>query len=155
MNEDLIFYYKQRAKEYENIYLKPERQDDLKTATTILQETFIKKDIFEIGCGTGYWTEKIGKTASSILATDINETVVEIARKKDYKNAAVTFGIADFYSYEETKKYEGLFGGFIWSHIPVQHLYKFLFKISKFVLPGGTVVFMDYNYEEGSNRPIT
>jgi hypothetical protein len=34
MNTDLISYYRDRAKEYENIYLKPERQDDLATAAT-------------------------------------------------------------------------------------------------------------------------
>jgi hypothetical protein len=27
MNEDLILYYKERAKEYEQIYAKPDRQD--------------------------------------------------------------------------------------------------------------------------------
>jgi len=29
MNQDLILYYKERAKEYEKIYAKPERERDL------------------------------------------------------------------------------------------------------------------------------
>ncbi|MEO8769467.1 MAG: class I SAM-dependent methyltransferase [Ferruginibacter sp.] len=155
MNTNLISYYSDRAKEYENIYLKPERQHDLKEAAIVLQNAFSNKNIFEISCGTGYWTEKIAKTANSIFATDINETVLEIAKHKDYENADVSFGIANFYSYQSTKKYEGLFGGFIWSHIQVQDLKKFLKKINSFVLPGGSIVFIDNNYVEGSNHPIT
>jgi hypothetical protein len=37
MNKDLVEYYKERAKEYELIYAKPERQEDLKKAAEILQ----------------------------------------------------------------------------------------------------------------------
>ena len=29
MNTDLVTYYNERAREYEKIYLKPDRQDDL------------------------------------------------------------------------------------------------------------------------------
>ena len=155
MNTDLISYYRDRAKEYEKIYLKPERQHDLKEAAIILQNFFSNKEIFEISCGTGYWTEKIAKKANSIFATDINETVLEIAKHKDYGNTDVSFGIADFYNYQSTKKYQGLFGGFIWSHIQKQDLKKFLIKINSFVLPGGSIVFIDNNYVEGSNYPIT
>ena len=155
MNTDLIAYYHNRAKEYENIYLKPERQEDLQTATTVLQEYFTRKNIFEICCGTGYWTEKIAKTAASIFATDINEAVLEIAKHKNYIHQNVTLGIADFYSYQQTKQYEGLFGGFIWSHIPLQDLPLFVRKANSFVLPGCTVAFIDNNYVEGSNHPIT
>ena len=56
MNTDLIKYYKKRAKEYENIYLKPERQNDILKAAIILQDIFTDKNIFEIACGTSYWT---------------------------------------------------------------------------------------------------
>ena len=59
MNTDLIKYYKKRGKEYENIYLKPERQNDILKASIILQDIFTDKNIFEIVCGKGYWTEKI------------------------------------------------------------------------------------------------
>ena len=142
MNTDLVAYYRDRAKEYENIYRKPERQDDLKRGATILQDTFMDKDILEVCCGTGYWTEKIAGTASSIYATDINESVMEIARHKQYEKANVTFGIADIYSYTKTKNYEGLFGGFIWSHIQIQDLKKFLTKMNSYVLPEGTIAFM-------------
>lgn len=154
MNQDLISYYKDRAKEYEKIYLKPERQEELQKATPVLQSIFSKKEVLEIACGTGYWTERIADTATSVHATDINNSVVEIAKSKRYKNR-VTFEIADLYNFSSGKKYESLFGGFIWSHIPLQDLDRFIDNVKKQVVSGGTIVFMDNNYVEGSNHPVT
>jgi ubiquinone/menaquinone biosynthesis C-methylase UbiE len=154
MHTDMVSYYRERASEYELIYSKPERQHDLGKASAILQSVFAGKAIIEIACGTGYWTERIAKKASSILATDINDAVLEIARQKTYENNNVTFQQADFTNYQPSRKYEGLYGGFIWSHIPLQELNGFLKSLHHFLLPGGLVVFMDNNYVAGSNTAI-
>jgi 2-polyprenyl-3-methyl-5-hydroxy-6-metoxy-1,4-benzoquinol methylase len=155
MNTDLIQYYKERAKEYEQVYLKPERQDDVQSATSILQEQFLKKEVFEIACGTGFWTERIAQTATSVLATDINETVLEVARQKRYSPAQVTFERADVFNYCSERKYESLFGAFIWSHIPLQSIDRFLRILNSFTSPDGTIVLMDNNFVNGSSSPIT
>lgn len=120
-----------------------------------MQEIFAGKQVVEIACGTGYWTDKIAQTAASVFATDINEAVIEVAKKKALPSKQVSFGIADIYHFPETQKYEALFGGFIWSHILLQDLDKFLTTANKLVSPGGTVVFMDNTFVEGSNHPIT
>src|SRR3954470_5950303 len=112
MNSDLISYYRDRANEYEKIYFKPERQKDLVASTTILQDIFAGKNVLEIACGTGYWTEKISVTASSVHATDINKEVIEIARQKKYPNNNVTFEQKDLYHPDSFKKYDAVFGGF-------------------------------------------
>lgn len=155
MNTDLVSYYKNRAKEYEKIYSKPERQDDLKTAAAILQKIFADKKVLEVACGTGFWTEKIAAKATSIFATDINETVIDVAKRKNLSGKNVRYGIADIYNFPDHGKFESLFGGFIWSHILLQDLDKFLSTVNNLVIPGGTVVFIDNNLVEGSNHPIT
>lgn len=155
MNTHLVDYYRQRAKEYEQVYAKPERQHDLQQAEILLKQAFAGKTMLEICCGTGYWTERIAQTATAIHATDINDTVLDIAQQKDYGNTPVSFEMADFYSYPVTRLYDGLFGGFIWSHIQLQHLQAFLQKTGSFVRPGGTIVFMDNIYVAGSNLPVT
>lgn len=155
MNTDIVSYYKDRAKEYEKIYSKPERQEDFKIASTILQDIFANKHVLEIACGTGYWTEKIAETATSIFATDINETVIDIAKKKNFSDKQVSFELADIYNFPDYDKFESLFGGFIWSHILLQDLDKFISTVNSLVSPGGTIVFMDNNFVEGSNHPIT
>jgi ubiquinone/menaquinone biosynthesis C-methylase UbiE len=155
MNSDLITYYKNRAKEYERIYDKSERQDDLLKASKELQAIFAGKNVLEIACGTGYWTEKIAKTAGSVLATDINESVISIARQKHFSKDNVKFLVRDLYELNLDEKAGSVFGGFIWSHIPLQDIDGFLNKIIALVMEGGTVVFMDNNYVEGSNHPIS
>ena len=155
VNSDIILYYKERAKEYEKIYNKPERQSDLLLAEQILKETFKNKDVIEIACGTGYWTKKISATAKNILATDINDTVIEVAKSKDYSPAKIEFQIADIFNLENINKHESLFGGFIWSHIKLQDLSNFLDIINKLVKNSGTIVLIDNNYVDGKNLPVT
>jgi ubiquinone/menaquinone biosynthesis C-methylase UbiE len=154
MNIDLVTYYKNRAAEYESIYLKPERQADLQSVSAILQTLLTGKQVLEIACGTGYWTERIAQTTASIYATDINDSVLKIAGHKNYPGNNVRFGIADFNHWQPLDKFNGLFAGFIWSHIPLQDLRDFISKINRFVSPGSTVVLMDNNYVEGSNTSI-
>jgi len=155
MNSNIVSYYKDRATEYEKIYSKPERQSDLLFTEQILQDTFVDKEVFEIACGTGYWTEKICATAKKVLATDINDTVIEVAKSKNYSSAKVDFQIADIFNLTNINKHESLFGGFIWSHIKLQDLGNFIETANSFVKNNGTVVFMDNNYVEGSNLPVT
>jgi len=154
MNTDLLAYYGARAAEYEEIYTKAERQDDLLQAKGMLQEAFQGKEVFEIACGTGYWTEVIAKTADTVYASDANEAVLEIARTKSYGPASATFMQADIFELEQTHEYESLFGGFILSHIPLQRLDAFLDVCIGQVMEGGSVVLMDNRFVEGSNTPI-
>lgn len=154
MNIDQIQYYFERAKEYERIYQKPERQEDLKKLKIILKDLFFTKSVFEIACGTGYWTQFISETAKSIFAADINETVIEIAQSKKYESPT-TFEKAGIYNLTNAnKKFDSGFGGFIWSHIPKQELDIFLSGFISNISPGGLVVFIDNQYVDGSNTPI-
>jgi 2-polyprenyl-3-methyl-5-hydroxy-6-metoxy-1,4-benzoquinol methylase len=154
LDKNLVAYYAARAKEYEKIYDKPERQGEIGDVTTLLQNLFPGKEVLEIACGTGYWTERIAKVAASVLATDINEPVIEIAKSKTYEKGNVTFGVADMYTYK-TREFENLFGGFIWSHIKLEELDKFIDTANSLVKPGGIVVFADNNYIDGSSSSIS
>jgi demethylmenaquinone methyltransferase/2-methoxy-6-polyprenyl-1,4-benzoquinol methylase len=155
MNKNLITYYGDRANEYEDIYLKPERQKDLKKINNILLEIFSDKDVLEIACGTEYWTERISETAKSILAIDINDTVLGIAKNKRYPKNNVRFQKQDLFSFNPGAKFESLFGGFIGSHVKLQELDNFLDKLNSFVKYRGSIILLDNNYIEGSNHPIT
>lgn len=125
----------------------------MKRSAALLQEIFANKNVLEIACGTGYWTERIAKTATSVYATDINESVLELAKQKGMPGH-VSFGWADIYNLKPEQAFDGLFGGFIWSHILLQDLDDFLHRANSQVSANGTIVFMDNHYVEGSNIPI-
>jgi demethylmenaquinone methyltransferase/2-methoxy-6-polyprenyl-1,4-benzoquinol methylase len=156
MKADLVDYYAKRAKEYELIYDKPERQADLLELKKVLKAAFSNEEIIEIACGTGYWTQAIAETATSVLATDINQEVIEVAKTKKYPKNNVSFAIADSYTLADIQPtFTGGFGGFIWSHIPLEKLPQFLDTLHSKVKTGGKVVFIDNTYVEGNSTPIS
>jgi ubiquinone/menaquinone biosynthesis C-methylase UbiE len=155
MNNDLVEYYSQRANEYERIYARPERQEDLSRLRDRLGSFFLGDHVLEVACGTGYWTEIIARSAHSIFATDITEKVLAIARTKDFSGAAVEFHQADAYA---LPKFDGLFnagfGAFWWSHMPKAKIQDFLASFHSHLEPGAKVAFIDNRYIEGNSTPI-
>ena|SRR5579872_934456 len=95
VESNMVGYYAQRAQEYERIYEKPERQENLRTLRAFVERTFSGKHVLEVACGTGYWTAILSRSAASITAIDINETVLEIARTKPLDRQRVFFQHAD------------------------------------------------------------
>src|SRR5688500_11159852 len=75
-------YYRRRAAEYDAIYSKPERQADIATLGAKLASLVAGQRILEVACGTGFWTRHIAQTARQVLATDINQEVLRIARER-------------------------------------------------------------------------
>lgn len=154
MQSNLITYYKLRAAEYDKIYLKPERQEHLREASEIIRTHTAEKNVLEIACGTGYWTEQFASTANSVLATDINEEVLNIARHRNYPGHNVQFVQADFSQLTPQQNFNCLFGGFIWSHISLNELDAWLSHLVALVQPGSELIFIDNRYVEGSSTPI-
>jgi len=148
-------YYQQRAKEYEQVYEKRERQSDLTGFHIWMREEAANKNILEIACGTGYWTKTLAESARMIHASDYSEAVLEIAKTKDYGTTPVTFQQLDFWKLQKPKKlYDMVFGGFIWSHIEDERLPEFIKLLWKQVHKEGMLLFMDNRYVEGSSTPI-
>lgn len=151
MNQDIIAYYNDRASEYDKVYQIPEEQNDLIKSTKLFQNIFANKSVLEIACGTGYWTEQISKTANSILATDINQVVIDIANSRQYNNN-VTFQVIDMNNLSVDKPFDAIFGGFIWSHILLQDLDNFILKLKSLINEKGEIVFIDSKQVENTNH---
>ena len=87
----MIEYYRKRAKEYDLVYQKEERQKDLLFLSDYLKNGFRGLDVLDVGCGTGYWSEKIATTAHSIHGIDINTSVLDIAKSRNYHSIPFSF----------------------------------------------------------------
>jgi demethylmenaquinone methyltransferase/2-methoxy-6-polyprenyl-1,4-benzoquinol methylase len=112
--------------------------------------------VFELACGTGYWTEILSRSAASVVATDINDEVLEVARSKAMDERKLTFRKVDAYDLPEfPKKFNAGLAAFWWSHVPKARLSDFLQRFHRLFSPGGRVVFMDNRYVEGSSTPIS
>ena len=149
-------YYAKRAGEYERIYQKPERQNDLAILRKLCAQTFAGHNVLEIACGTGYWTQAVSQTAKAILATDINEEVLQIARAKKY-GCEVRFQKAD--AFDLTPSWQNNFTAGLaaawWSHLRKSQIKSFLQHFHQLFPPGSLMVFLDNRFVPGSNTPIS
>jgi SAM-dependent methyltransferase len=151
----MVRYYADRAKEYERIFEKPERQEDLRRLREFVEGAFARERVLEVACGTGYWTEIIARSAASVVATDINEEVLAIARCKPIETGKVDFRKEDAYALPELSRgFTGGFSGFWWSHVPKARIDGFLGGFHSRLSPGARIVFIDNAYVEGSSTPI-
>ena len=156
LNKNLIEYYARRATEYEIIYQKPERQKDIQYLAGILIAIFKERDVLEVACGTGFWTQFIAESANSILATDCNREVIKVAKYKDYKSCKVSFWESDAYSLSNaTGRFTGGFCGFWWSHLPKARIQHFIKMFHSKLQEDALVVMIDNKYVEGSSTPLS
>lgn len=154
----LTEYYARRSAEFELVYQDPKRQADLARLAELLSPAFAGQHVLEVACGTGYWTQFIARSAKSILATDFNPEMLEIARQKAYDSCPVTFLQADAYALQGALPAGTLnagFHGFWWSHIPIARRAEFLAGFHSQLPVGTPVVMLENRYIVGTSTPIT
>ena len=149
-------YYAARAREYESIYAKPERQADLRRLEQLLPPMFADCRVLELACGTGYWTQFLAGQAKSMVAVDANAETLAVAAEKSWPPGRVEFRTADAYALaQELGMFEAAFAGFWWSHVAAGERSRFLNSLDQRLLPGARVVFLDNLFVEGSSTPIS
>jgi demethylmenaquinone methyltransferase/2-methoxy-6-polyprenyl-1,4-benzoquinol methylase len=149
-------YYAKRAGEYERIYEKAERQDELAWLRGRVPALFAGRCVLEVACGTGYWTQFIARTAARVVACDINEPVLEIAREKPLPKGRVAFLKADAFTLAGVPAgCDAAFAGFWWSHVRKAALGPWLATLSRHLAPGAVVGILDNRFVAGSSSPVT
>ena len=153
--QTLQSYYAARAPEYDRIYLKPERQADLRAIEAWLPPRFVGARVIEVACGTGYWTQFIAPVASHVLALDAAPETIRIAKTRA-PGGKVDFLLGDAYALpHHVGQFGAAFAGFWFSHVPKSRQREFLLGLAACLEPGARVVFIDNRYVEGSSSPVT
>lgn len=154
-NAELIDYYAKRANEYQRIYQKPERQADLAALRKLCADSLAGQSVLEIACGTGYWTQPVSQKAKSIVATDINDETLQVARTKKYR-CGIRFQQMDAFNLESlaTNQFTAGLAMHWWSHLRKSEIRKFLDSYHRVFAPGSLLVFMDNRFVAGSSTPV-
>ena len=148
-------YYAARAPEYDAVYLKPERQADLRSIEAWLAPIFAARRVLEVACGTGHWTRFIAPVAASVLAIDAAPETLRIAEGR-VAQGSVQFGVGDAYALPVSEpKCDAAFAGFWFSHVPKARTREFLAGLNAALEPGATVVLLDNCFVEASSSPIS
>lgn len=153
---ELPEYYRHRAAEYDAVYAKPERRDDLARLHRMLPPLVAGSRVLEVAAGTGYWTRTLATSAAAITATDINKETLDIARTREYPPGRVRFGEADAYALDRVPGgFDTVFLGFFWSHIRRADLPRFLDGLHRRLGHGAAMIVLDNRYVPGSNHPVS
>lgn len=155
MNDPRAAYYDRRASEYDAVYDKPERQEDIGILRSRLQELLSGRSVLEIAAGTGFWTQHIAPVATNLLATDVNPAPLAIAETRDYAGGNVRFQLCDAFQPEAVEgTFDAAFAGFWWSHLRLDEVPRWLDALSRRLASGTLVVAADNRFVAGSNHPI-
>jgi len=151
MSDDMVKYYKDRAKEYEQVYewRDPNRQQEQDHLGKEIKKAFKARDVLDIGCGTGYWTQKTSMTAHRITGIDVNEAVLEIARSKTY-GCPTEFKKMDAYDMRfQPNTFTGALATFWLSHVRREDMDDWIEHMHSILAPGARVFIADNTYIEG------
>jgi demethylmenaquinone methyltransferase/2-methoxy-6-polyprenyl-1,4-benzoquinol methylase len=148
-------YYAARAPEYDRVYAKPERQQDLRAIERWLPGVLRDRDVLEVACGTGYWTQFLAPAARRLLAIDASAEVLRIARSR-VESAPVRFVLGDAYRLPlHSRRFDGAFAGFWFSHVPIARVGEFLHGLHRALVPSARVVLLDNRFVESSSTAIS
>ena len=155
MTGQVAEYYAKMAEQYDAVYDQEERGEDLDEICDEVAEALAGHIVLEIGCGTGFWTEIAAESALSIVATDINQNLIDLARTRDLSGDQVTFRVADAYHLpEDLGEFTAILAGTWWSHVARADQEKLLAHWRDRVGKDTLIVLVDDVYVEGVSATV-
>jgi demethylmenaquinone methyltransferase/2-methoxy-6-polyprenyl-1,4-benzoquinol methylase len=151
-----LAYYRSVASEYGYDGTDMAGLDEIRAAVDAFCPT---GDVLELACGTGIWTERLARSATSITAVDAAPEMLARAATRGGAES-VRFIEADLFEWRPDRRYNTVVFGFWLSHVPEQRFERFWNLVSDCLRPGGEVFFFDDNHRteaeliEGSNSSI-
>lgn len=158
--EEQIAYYKARANEYDEWFLRQGRYDrghelnqqwfaEVAQVTEALAARAPTGRVLELACGTGLWTQHLVRFSQSVTAVDASHEAIAINRKRTGA-ASVRYIEANIFDWHPDTQYDVVFFSFWLSHVPPEQFAEFWELVRSCLAPGGRVFLIDGLYNEAS-----
>jgi demethylmenaquinone methyltransferase/2-methoxy-6-polyprenyl-1,4-benzoquinol methylase len=153
--EEQIAYYRARAPEYDDWWLRVGRygadgdlarrwEHEKKLLRGALEAFDPRGDVLELAAGTGNLTCELARLADSVTALDISAEVLAIARAKlPGDGAPVELVEADVFGWTPPRRYDVVAFAFWLSHVPPGRVEQFWDLVRAALAPGGRVFLID------------
>lgn len=155
-----IEYYRARANEYDEWFLRQGRYDRGPDANRLwfaevgqvrqaLDSFAPSGHVLELAGGTGLWTEHLARYADDVMVVDSSAEALDINRER-VKSDRVRYVQADLFSWQPVNRYDTVFFGFWLSHVPPERFTAFWDLVRSCLTSDGRFFFIDSRYSETS-----
>jgi cyclopropane fatty-acyl-phospholipid synthase-like methyltransferase len=145
--DEMRRYYRARAPwhdEYMGYTDNASMERLLRPIVDCVGELLSGRDVLEVACGTGNWTQVLARRARRVVATDISEGALSRAGEKEYSGGDVAFRAADAYTLGGVpRSFDGAFAADWLSHVPRGRMRAFLEVLHGRLKRRARVVFVD------------
>jgi SAM-dependent methyltransferase len=153
--EEQIAYYRARAPEYDDWWLRVGRyaadgplaqrwEHEKQLLRDALEAFGPRGHVLEVAAGTGNLTAQLARFADSVTALDVSaETLAIAATKVPSDGAAVELVEADVFTWTPPRRYDVVAFGFWLSHVPPARFEAFWDLVRASLAPGGRVFLVD------------
>jgi SAM-dependent methyltransferase len=122
-------YYDEQANVYDDMYRRsdPVWRRELEALADAMVNALSGRRVLEVACGTGFWTEIVAKAARHVVAVDVSEKMLRVARKRRMRSINVEYIHGDAYALGKIPgEFDGGLANFWFSHIPKARINEFL-----------------------------
>jgi demethylmenaquinone methyltransferase/2-methoxy-6-polyprenyl-1,4-benzoquinol methylase len=158
--QNQITYYRARASEYDEWFLRQGRYDrgselnsqwfqEVEQVRQALDQFKPTGRILELACGTGLWTQQLLSHARQITAVDVVPEVLKLNQQRLH-SSKVEYVQADIFTLRTSELFDVVFFSFWLSHVPDPLFESFWRMVAGAIKPGGRVFFIDSRYDPTS-----
>jgi demethylmenaquinone methyltransferase/2-methoxy-6-polyprenyl-1,4-benzoquinol methylase len=151
--QEQIAYYRARAAEYDEWWLRQGRFDrgpaanaewfaEVDQLHAALAEFAPRGHILELACGTGLWSRELAPYGETLTLVDSAPEVLAINAER-VQHPHVQRIQADLFNWRPTMRYDTVFFSFWLSHVPPAGFERFWSLVGDCLAPGGRAFFID------------
>jgi SAM-dependent methyltransferase len=151
--EEQRSFYRARAPEYDEWWQRRGRYDhgaasaaawqrQVATVDAALDAFAATGNVLELAGGTGWWTERLARTADQLTVVDASPETLALNRER-VRRADVAYVVADVFEWAPDAAYDVVFFSFWLSHVPRSCFGDFWSLVRSCLAPGGRVFLID------------
>ena len=157
-------YYQARAPEYDEWWQRRGRFDRGEEALLEWRRQVVVVDdalasfgptgsVLELAGGTGWWTERLARTADGLTVVDSSAEVLGINQER-VGRSDVNYVVADLFDWRADPLYDAVFFSFWLSHVPRSRFGEFWSLVASWLTPSGRAFLIDNRNDPQPRTPV-
>jgi SAM-dependent methyltransferase len=146
-------YYRARAPEYDEWWRRQGRFDrgeeellEWRHQVADVEDAFASfgatGSVLELAGGTGWWTERLARTADRLTVVDSSPEVLALNRER-VRRSDVNYVVADLFDWQADSRFDVVFFSFWLSHVPRARFGEFWWLLRSCLTPSGRAFLID------------